>query len=194
MAGHSVFPNIYSSMKEPSQYPSVLLTSFITSMLLYTGVGICGFLMFGNSTKSQFTLNMPKRFVASKIAAFTTVVAPISKYALTITPVAFGLEELLPSARLRSHAVSIVIRTALVISTLIVALTVPYFDSVMALIGSLLVMLVALIFPSACYLSIHHGRLTKLQISVCIFIIIVGVLCSSVGTYSAIKSIANKMA
>uniref|UniRef100_A0A5B7B409 Putative vacuolar amino acid transporter 1-like n=1 Tax=Davidia involucrata TaxID=16924 RepID=A0A5B7B409_DAVIN len=192
--GHSVFPNIYSSMKEPSQYSSVLITSFVTSLFLYTGVAVCGFLMFGDSTKSQFTLNMPKKFVASKIAAWATVVTPISKYALTITPIAFSIEELLPSAQLRSHSVSIIIRTVLVISTLVVALAVPYFEYVVALTGSALVMVVALIIPTACYLSILHGRLTKLQISACIFVIIVGVFCSIVGTYSAIISIADKMA
>ncbi|KAE9447780.1 hypothetical protein C3L33_20320, partial [Rhododendron williamsianum] len=139
---HSVFPNIYSSMKEPSKFPSVLIISFGASCLLYAAVAICGFLMFGHSTKSQFTLNMPSVFVASKVAAWTTVVAPVTKYALTITPVAFSLEELLPSALDRSYSISILIRTILVFSTLVVALTVPYFGSVMAFIGSSLVMLI----------------------------------------------------
>lgn len=55
------------------------------------------------------------------------VVNPLSKYALTLTPVALSLEELLPSAQLKSHWVSVVIRTILVASTLVVALTVPFF-------------------------------------------------------------------
>ncbi|KAL3531801.1 hypothetical protein ACH5RR_005322 [Cinchona calisaya] len=61
------------------------------------------------------------------------VLNPVTKYAVTTTPVAFGLEDLLPSARLRSYFVSILIRTMLVGSTLAIALTVPYFGSVMAL-------------------------------------------------------------
>ncbi|CAL5351306.1 unnamed protein product [Camellia sinensis] len=175
---HSIFPNIYSSMKKPSQFPSVLTISFVTSGVLYAAVAICGFLMFGNSTKSQFTLNMPPQFIASKVAAWTTVVAPVTKYALTVTPVAFSLEELLPSAQSKSHGVSILIRTILVLSTLVVALAVPYFGSVMAFIGSLLVMLV--------------DRLTKLQISTCILIMVVGVICAIVGTYSAIISMVEE--
>ncbi|KAH7866224.1 hypothetical protein Vadar_017354 [Vaccinium darrowii] len=191
---HSVFPNIYSSMKEPSKFPSVLIISFATSCLLYAAVAICGFLMFGPATKSQFTLNMPTRFVASKVAAWTTVVAPVTKYALTITPVAFSLEELLPSAPDSSYRISILVRTILVFSTLVVALAVPYFGSVMAIIGSLLVMLIALIFPCACYLSICGQRLTKLQIWVCIFVMNVGLICAIVGTYSAITTIGDEKA
>ncbi|XP_048320356.2 amino acid transporter AVT1E [Ziziphus jujuba] len=193
-SGHSVFPNIYSSMKEPSQFPHVLFTSFLFCFLMYIGVAVCGFLMFGNSTQSQFTLNMPKQLVASKIATWTMVVNPITKYALTITPVMLSLEELLPLALRESYSVSLIMRTILVFSTLIVSLTVPYFGSVMALIGSMLAMLVALIFPCACYLRLFKHRVTKLQIAVCIFIMIVGLVCSCIGTFSAIRRIAEKMA
>ncbi|GAV76563.1 Asp domain-containing protein/Aa_trans domain-containing protein, partial [Cephalotus follicularis] len=153
-SGHSVLPNLYSSMKEPSRFPMVLIASFIFCFFMYAGVAIGGFLMFGDSIESQFTLNMPKELVASKIAVWTAVVNPLTKYALTITPVALSLEELIPSSRYRSHVVSIFIRTILVISTVIVALTVPFFGLMMALIGSSVAMLVALIFPPACYISI----------------------------------------
>ncbi|KAK9290734.1 hypothetical protein L1049_008910 [Liquidambar formosana] len=192
-AGHSVFPNIYSSMKKPSQFPIVLIASFVICCFLYAGVAICGFLMFGDSSKSQFTLNMPKEFMASKIAVWTSVLNPISKYALTITPVALSLEELLPSAQLRSLSASILIRTVLVVSTLVVALTFPFFGFLMALIGSLLAMLIALILPPVCYLRLLNGRLTKLQIAVSIITIVVGVMSSCIGTYSAITRIADKM-
>ncbi|XP_019053281.1 PREDICTED: vacuolar amino acid transporter 1 [Nelumbo nucifera] len=193
-AGHSVFPNIYSSMKNPSQFSSVLMASFVICFFLYSGVAVCGFLMFGESMESQFTLNLPQNFVASKVAAWTTAVNPLSKYALTMTPVALSLEELLPSAKLRTHCASIVIRTALVLSTLYVALAVPFFGFMLAFIGSFLTMLVALIFPCACYLRILRGRLNRFQIAVCIFIITVGVACSCSGTYSAIRKIADNMA
>ncbi|XP_062168233.1 amino acid transporter AVT1D [Alnus glutinosa] len=193
-SGHSVFPNIYTSMKEPSQFPSVLIASFAFCFFIYTGVAICGFLMFGDSVKSQFSLNMPREFVASNIAIWTMVVNPLTKYALTIAPIALSLEELLPSAQLRSYSVVVLIRTILVFSTLVVALTFPFFAFVMALIGSLFAMLIALIFPCACYLRLLNGRLTKLQIANSILIMSVGVVCVCVGTYSAITRIADKMA
>ncbi|KAK1396856.1 Vacuolar amino acid transporter 1 [Heracleum sosnowskyi] len=191
---HSVFPNLYSSMNEPNRFPSVLIISFITAGLLYMGVGICGYLMFGEAIKSQFTLNMPVNFVASKVAAWTVVIAPVTKYALTITPIVFSIEELLPSVHQESRSVSILVRTMLVISTLVITLAVPYFGSMMALIGSFLVMLVAVIFPCICYLRINQGRLTKYQIVVNMFIVLVGVICAIAGTYSAVTDIMEKKA
>ncbi|KAL2554634.1 Transmembrane amino acid transporter family protein [Forsythia ovata] len=210
-SGHAVFPNIYTSMEKPNQYPAVLLTSFGICTLLYTGVAILGYMMFGESTQSQFTLNMPQDLVASKIALWTTVVNPFTKYpftdstkktvsslirytyALTMSPVAMSLEELISSSHKKSHIYSILIRTALVISTLLVALSIPFFGLVMAFIGSLLTMLVTLILPCACYLSILRGKINPFQGSICILIISVGIVASGFGTYSAVSKIIENL-
>ncbi|KAK6156345.1 hypothetical protein DH2020_010593 [Rehmannia glutinosa] len=79
-SGHAVIPNIYSSMEKPSQFPFVLLTSFGICTVMYAGAATMGYIMFGESTQSQFTLNMPHDLVASKIAVWTTVVNPFTKY------------------------------------------------------------------------------------------------------------------
>ncbi|XP_042011709.1 amino acid transporter AVT1C-like [Salvia splendens] len=192
-SGHAVFPNIYTSMDKPSQYPSVLLTSFAICTVMYGAVAVLGYMMFGESTQSQFTLNMPQDLLASKIAVWTTVVNPFTKYALTMSPVAMSLEELIPSSHSKSYMYSILIRTALVVSTLIIGLSIPFFGLVMALIGSLLTMLVTLILPCACYLSILKGKVSVFQGSMCVVVIGVGVVSSAFGTYSALSQIVQNL-
>jgi len=192
-SGHAVFPNIYTSMARPNQFPAVLLTCFGICTLLYAGVAVMGYKMFGESIKSQFTLNLPQDLVATKIAVWTTVVNPFTKYALTMSPVAMCLEELIPSNHSKSYIYSILIRTALVVSTLIVGLSVPFFGLVMSLIGSLLTMLVTLILPCACFLSIVRGKITRLQGALCIIIISVGAVSCSFGTYSALSKIVESL-
>ncbi|KAG2334885.1 hypothetical protein Bca52824_006065 [Brassica carinata] len=162
---HSVFPNIYSSMKGPSKFPLVLLISFAFCTLFYIAVAVCGYTMFGDAIQSQFTLNIPQHFTSSKIAAWTAVVTPMTKYALTITPV----------IKMRSKGVSMLFRSVLVLSTLVVALT-------------------ALIFPCLCYMSIMKGRLSNSQIGICIFIVIIGVVSGCCGTCSAIARLIGEMA
>ncbi|XP_033144914.1 amino acid transporter AVT1E-like [Brassica rapa] len=193
---HSVFPNIYSSMKEPSKFPLVLLISFAFCTLFYIAVAVCGYTMFGDAIQSQFTLNIPQHFTSSKIAAWTAVVTPMTKYALTITPVVLSLEELIPSSsrKMKSKGVSMLFRSVLVLSTLVVALTVPFFATVAALIGSFIAMLIALIFPCLCYMSIMKGRLSNSQMGICIFIVIIGVVSGCCGTYSAIARLIGEMA
>eukprot|EP00258_Populus_trichocarpa_P050876 XP_024466895.1 amino acid transporter AVT1C isoform X2 [Populus trichocarpa] len=126
-SGHAVFPNIYTSMAQPNRFPAVLLACFGLCTLMYAGVAYMGYTMFGEKTESQFTLNLPQDLVASKVAVWTTVVNPFTKYALTMSPVAMSLEELIPSNHMKSHMYAICIRTALVISTLLVALSIPFF-------------------------------------------------------------------
>uniref|UniRef100_A0A0D9YKY5 Amino acid transporter transmembrane domain-containing protein n=1 Tax=Oryza glumipatula TaxID=40148 RepID=A0A0D9YKY5_9ORYZ len=60
---------------------------------------------------------------------------------------------------------------------------------VMALVGSLLTMLVTYILPCACFLAILKRKVTWHQIAACSFIIVVGVCCACVGTYSSLSKI-----
>ncbi|KAF3551693.1 hypothetical protein DY000_02000066 [Brassica cretica] len=163
--------------------------------LFYIAISVCGYTMFGEAIQSQFTLNMPQHFTSSKIAVWTAVITPMTKYPLTLTPVLLSLEELLPSSsrKMRSKGVSMLIRTILVLSTLVVALTVPFFATVAALIGSFVAMLIAVIFPCLCYLKIMKGRLTNFHMAICILIIIVGVVSGCCGTYSAIVRLIGEM-
>ncbi|RDX69759.1 Amino acid transporter AVT1A, partial [Mucuna pruriens] len=128
-AGHSVIPNIYH---------------FVLCVLLYGGVAIVGFLMFGDGTLSQITLNMPPGAFASKVALWTTfsLSLTVNTYALLMNPLARSLDELLPERISTTYWCFILIRTALVASTVCVAFVVPFFGLVMALIGSFLSILV----------------------------------------------------
>lgn len=47
--------------------------SFGIVTLLYAGTAVMGYMMFGDSSESQFTLNMPNDLVSSKVAVWTTV-------------------------------------------------------------------------------------------------------------------------
>ena len=58
--------------------------SFTVVTLVYAGVAVSGFMMFGESTMSQFTLNLPQQYIPSKIAIWMTV--RCKKKPLTVLP------------------------------------------------------------------------------------------------------------
>ena len=51
----------------------LVFCTFAICTVIYGSFAVIGFLMFGENTLSQITLNLPKHSVASKVALWTTV-------------------------------------------------------------------------------------------------------------------------
>ncbi|KAJ9187487.1 hypothetical protein P3X46_002938 [Hevea brasiliensis] len=189
---HAVFPTLYNSMKDRSQFSKVLLVCFVTSTVTYGSMAVLGYLMYGEHLRSQVTLNLPIRKISAKIAIYTTLVNPLTKYAVITTPIAKAIED---TFRLGSNkSLSILVRTLVVISTLVVALTIPFFGYVMGFIGAFLSVNVSVLFPCLCYLRINKAaRRFGIELVVIVGILISGSFAAIVGTYTSIKQIINHL-
>ncbi|KMZ71552.1 Amino acid transporter family protein [Zostera marina] len=188
--GHAVFPELYTSMSKRTDFNKALVVCFLLCTVIYGTVATSGYLMFGESTLTQITLNMPKNNIVTWIALIITVVNPLTKYSFLMNPLAKGVEGLLPNQiNAESTYTFYGLRITLVASTVYAALFFPYYGILIALTGSFLSLLVAVILPPICFLKIAKNKASTLQVYLCYVIIALGVIGAGLGTYSSILKI-----
>ncbi|MCL7031989.1 hypothetical protein MKW94_005292 [Papaver nudicaule] len=191
---HPVFPTLYNSMRDKRQFSKVLLLCFVVVTLGLAFMAVLGYLMYGENVKSQVTLNLPPREIGSKIAIYTTLVSPITKYALTVTPIVSAIENALMLYHNESKVVSIVVRTLFLISSVIIALTVPFFEYLMSLVGAFLSATASIILPSLCYLKITGAyRRFGYELVIILGIVLMGIFVVVIGTYTALQQIIGQL-
>ncbi|KAL8110824.1 hypothetical protein AgCh_026531 [Apium graveolens] len=175
----------------------VLLVCFVLSTISYGSMAILGYLMYGGNLISQVTLNLPTKNISSKVAIYTTLINPITKYAIVVSPINAAIEDTFPLLRSRSltlkiRLISLFIRTVVVISTVLVALAVPFFGYVMAFTGAFLGTTVSMLLPSIFYLKINKdARKFGPELVIIILILLAGSSVAAVGTYTSLHDIVN---
>lgn len=193
-SGHAVFPTIYACMSDKRHFGAVLGTSFALVMFLYGAMAVLGFAMFGPTIKDQITVTIleeERGNIMSHVALWLVVVNPFAKFALTLFPVVTALELKLKSHYRSSALLTFLIRTLVVVGTFVIAVSVPFFSDLMALIGSVACLGIAVIIPCICHLKIFGYRCTS-QYWVVWLVLLVGLLLSGVGTAQAAINIYNK--
>ncbi|KAM7508002.1 hypothetical protein LguiA_018455 [Lonicera macranthoides] len=190
---HPLFPTLYTSMTNQRQFSKVLLLCFVFCTATYASMAVLGYLMFGSNINSQITLNLPTRMMSSRVAICVTLVNPLAKYALMVTPIVNSIEN-----RFRCYCTkrpfSLLIRTILVTSTVVVALAVPFFGYLMSLVGAVLSVTASVLLPCFCYLKIS-GNYRRFGFELVIIggIVVMGVLVLVIGTYSSLAQIIQHL-
>ncbi|KAI3726099.1 hypothetical protein L1987_65896 [Smallanthus sonchifolius] len=190
---HPVFPTLYTSMRNQCQFSKVLPLCFVLCTVTYSLMGVIGYLMFGSKVESQITLNLPANNISSRVAICTTIVTPIAKYALMLTPIVNAIEARFKSCYNKKMC-SFLIRTILMISTVIVALCLPFFANLMSLVGALLSATTSITIPCLCYLKIS-GTYRRIGIEPVIvgLVLLSGVIVAVVGTYVSLVDIVSNL-
>ncbi|KAF7837074.1 amino acid transporter AVT1H [Senna tora] len=194
-AGHVVFPDLYRAMKDPSKFTKVSIVSFSVVTILYTTLGFLGAKMFGGEVKSQITLSMPHKSTITKIGQWATVITPITKYALEFAPLAIHFHHKLPTSMSRRSKMIArgTVGSVVLLVILALALSVPYFESVLGLTGSLVSVAICLIFPCAFYTKICWPQIPKLVKVLNFCLIAFGVVIGVMGTISSSRLLLNNL-
>ncbi|PON85482.1 Amino acid transporter, transmembrane domain containing protein [Trema orientale] len=192
-SAHPVFPGLYTNIKNKNQFSNVLVLCFFLVTSTYAAMAAFGYLMFGSDVQSEITLNLPTRNLSSKVATYTTLITPIAKYAINVTPIVDELKRCLPST-LNTKFSGMIIGTVILISNVVVALTVPFFASLMSLVGAFVSVTTAITFPSLCYFKISGSyRRFGCEMAILVGIMVMGVAVAICGTYTSLIDIIEKL-
>ncbi|XVE81408.1 hypothetical protein DITRI_Ditri15bG0061000 [Diplodiscus trichospermus] len=194
-AGHIVFPNLYKAMKDPSKFTKVSIVSFASVTALYTALAFLGAKLFGPQVNPQITLSLPQHHFLTKIALWATVLTPMTKYALEFAPFAIQLEHNFPNSL--SSRMKLIVRgcvgSILLLVILSLALSIPYFEHVLSLTGSLVSVCICMILPCAFYIKLSWPQLSKRLLILNVSLIAFGTLLGVVGTISSAKLLVKSL-
>lgn len=171
----------------------VLILCFLLCTFTYASMAVLGYSMFGSEIQSQITLNLPTDKLSSKVAIYTTLVNPLSKYALMMTPVVNAIGNWFP-CYYNKRSFNLLIRTILVISTVIVALAIPFFGDLMSLVGAFLSVTASILLPCLCHLKISGAyRIFGFELVIIGGIMLMGILFIITGTYTSLLQIVRHL-
>lgn len=197
--GTSVFPSICVNMKDPSKFTLAVVLSFVIATASMVGLGVVGAYMFGDATASQITLSMPRHFITTKIILWMTVLTPMFKFALQLSPITTALEASL-YRHWRNSAVSkpllfcmsTLMRSMVLAAIAIFSMVFPYFEYIVAFVGSSMTIAICLLFPCAFYLKFFWDKLNKRTVIMTIALMILAFIIGAIGTVVSVQGIINK--
>jgi len=163
-SGHAVFPQIYRSMQTKQEYGKAVDTAFYISFTFYALMAAGGYLFWGSTVLDQITLNLPSGIWADTLILLMVLNNMLSYPLIMSAPIEATEDVLGVTSLLNSHPWlfwigSILLRSALVIGTLLVALCVTNFAVISTFIGAVFTISVSLIFPSIILLKLMYFNL-----------------------------------
>ena len=152
--------------------------------------------MFGPEVNSQITLSMPRALILTKVALWATVLTPMTKYALEFAPFAIQLEQNILPHSMKSRTKLIIrgsVGSILLLVILVLALSVPYFEYVLSLTGSLVSVGICMIFPCAFYIKIFWNQISRPTLILNMILIAFGTLLGASGTISSSRLLLQNL-
>ncbi|KAG6459379.1 proton-coupled amino acid transporter-like protein CG1139 [Manduca sexta] len=193
-----------NEMKTPKDFVGkfgVLNRAMVTIIILYVGMGLFGYLQYGNEAEGTITLNLP-----TETEILASVVQGLLAFAIFITHglacyVAIDIvwNDYVGNRLLNSkHRIiwEYIVRTLIVLITFGLAAAVPALDLFISLFGALCLSALGLAFPAfiqTCTYWYYVSRSERIRMLIKnIIVVLFGVLGLIVGTWTSLQGIIEK--
>jgi len=192
-SGHAIVPSIYQSMRRPQEFERMIDLTYGVVLLSCLLVAVSGYYMFGDDVEDQITLSLEKESenAGGLMSALTwlMILTAISKFTLTMFPLALGFEEMLTGilpSDLAMELVDSMVKIVLIFLALAVAIFFPSFSFLCSLVGLICTMIVSVIFPALAHLKLFGTRLSTLDKTIDWLLVVGGSVVAIVGTIATL--------
>lgn len=196
-AGHPCFPIVYECMKEPQHWQMSVYLTFLLAFLYYGGLGVFGYLVFGQDLQASVTQNvelLPQAWLFRQMAFLCFAVKIQFTAPLPLNAIMVALWR--PEGPKEWSVGRLVALGALTAGTAVTAVAFSKQVAVVAaLTGSLFTMSTAVLFPAAIDLCLgcryeERSLLTPSHLTH-LFVLIFGVAIAVAGTYLSILDLVH---
>uniref|UniRef100_A0A8D2L5E2 Vesicular inhibitory amino acid transporter n=1 Tax=Varanus komodoensis TaxID=61221 RepID=A0A8D2L5E2_VARKO len=183
-------PTLEGSMQNPRECQSMLNWTHFLACIFKTVFALTAFLTWGKETKEVITDNLPSSL--QTLVNLCLLIKALLSYPLPF----FAATEILHGCISPSHECSpnapwlaTVLKSSLLLLTLLMAMFTPHFALLMGLTGSVAGSTMTFLLPSLFHLKLKWGKLMFLEKCADISMFILGIFCSLAGVACSIKGL-----
>jgi len=183
--------------KKKEEFDKVMNVSFLATFILYVPPCVLAYLYFGKAVQSPVLLSLGVD-IASQLATIAITLHLLFTIPILSNPLNLWIEETIAarfqySNRFLSHELvsRIILRTVILAVETIIAVTLPFFNDIMAFIGASTISATIFFLPCLFYLQLRWNDIHIAE-KVWIFIILLfATLGSAVGLYTAVTGLVE---
>eukprot|EP00762_Andalucia_godoyi_P003996 ANDGO_05664.mRNA.1 Amino acid transporter ANTL1 len=185
----AVAPSVVASMKNPYSFGWSMRSASAFIMAVYALVAAIGYGAYGSKTTSPIVLNMEKGAPLTIIAIAAVTAHVMSICPVVLNPVLLTIEGKRPWANRFLWRTAF--RSAVFATCVVLAVVVPFFGDLLALIGALFNSFLTFVFPALFFVKIEFATLGFLKRFYYIAVTVIGVVLAILGTIAAISTLAD---
>ena len=189
-----IIPSVEKSMKNKSDFGKALASAFAVSVVIKVIIAVFGFLTFGSKTDEAILNNFPVGPL-NITASISLVISSLLSIILCLRPVCESLDEstFFPeiTSDISNTIRNIITRVSLVVITLAIAIFLPHFALIGALMGSFQMVFTGFWIPLLVHLKVKYHELSRLQIYADVIVLVLSSAFSVLGIYFSLKGLVQ---
>lgn len=199
---HPYLPSVEEKMKSPQKFALVMNICYTIAAVFKIAFGTTAVLTFKTDTMQEVSENLPFGPLKTAIDTFLglngmfsyalpsfALINIIDKYDLKFIPPCYSTEDYTLSNK--ELCVNFFLRVLLVLLSVTVAVMVPEFSLLMAVVGSVSAVALVLVFPALFHLNLKKEELTSAGYAADVGIIVIGFFSTMFGLFFSVKKLVK---